>query len=71
MRTQPVQDEVFDRNVVTGNVEYFFGAPITGYQPATRIVLPPPELGCIEGQLQTIFALLLLLALDLQCASAQ
>src|SRR5215468_5700711 len=57
--------ELFDVRLVFGNVVYFLYASIRPQgHPVERIVLPPPELGCVEGQLQTMFAHLRLLALD-------
>src|SRR5215470_14797684 len=49
---------------VFGNVEHLFDATIPPDEATDRIVLPRPELGCVEGQLQTISVRLHLLALD-------
>ena len=49
--------DLLDRRRVGGNVENFLGTRVPREHAVEWIVLPPPELGGVEGKLQTIFAL--------------
>src|SRR5258708_15983463 len=55
VRMHPLH-ELLDRRLVSGKIENFLYARIHRDHAVERIVLPPPELGCVEGKLQTIFA---------------
>jgi hypothetical protein len=48
--------ELLDRSLVSGKIEYFHHARIHQHHVAEWIVLPPSELGCVEGKLQAVFA---------------
>src|SRR5262249_5161223 len=48
--------EVSDRYLISGQVKIFLKARISRANVAERIVPPPPESGCIESELQAVFA---------------
>ncbi len=48
--------EILDRYFIRSHIENFLKARIPRANTAKRIVLPPPEPGCIESELQTVFA---------------
>jgi hypothetical protein len=56
--------QIFDRQHIRRNIENLSKTSIPRTHLGEHIVSPPPELGCVEGQLQTIFARLYLLAFD-------
>ena len=56
VRMHPLH-EVLDQYLISGHVEDFLKARISRAHPPERIILPPPELGCVERKLQAIFAL--------------
>jgi hypothetical protein len=55
LRMHPLH-EVLDRYFIGGDLENFLKARIPRANAANRIVLPPPELRCVESELQTVFA---------------
>src|SRR5712692_7048989 len=55
VRMHPLH-EILDRYFVGSHIENFLKARIPRANAAERIVLPPPEPGCIESELQTVFA---------------
>src|SRR5262245_16430959 len=55
VRMHPLHD-LFDRCLVGGKIENFLCPRIHRDYVAERIVLPPSELGCVESELQAIFA---------------
>ncbi len=61
--------ELLDICPVFSNFEHLFQASIPPDDATDRIVLPPPEQGCVQGKLQTIFAVLQVLRrlLPLDC----
>jgi hypothetical protein len=46
----PLQ-ELFNRQLILGIIANFLSAPIPQEYPADRIVLPPSQLGSVEGKL--------------------
>src|SRR5215467_13304025 len=48
--------DLLDRSLVSGNIENLLRARITRKHAVALIVLPPPELGCIHGNLQARLA---------------
>src|SRR4029077_3772648 len=61
-------DEVLDRYFTSSHLENFVKARVPPGYAAQRIELPPSEFGCIEGELQLIFARLQVM---LRCMSAR
>src|SRR6266446_837300 len=55
VRMHPLLD-LLDRRLVRGNIENLLRARIPREHAVARIVLPPPELGCVHGKLQTRLA---------------
>src|SRR5262249_18033671 len=56
VRMQPLRNYVFDGYIARRSVENLLRASVTRDHATKRIILPPPELGCVESQLQTLFA---------------
>ncbi len=52
----PPPNELLDIGPVLGNAKHFLQSSIPPDETVERVVLPPPEMGCVEGKLQTIFA---------------
>src|SRR5260221_658833 len=54
VRMHPLHD-LLDSRLTFGKVEDFLSARIPAEHAVARIVLPRPELGCVEGKLETVF----------------
>jgi len=48
--------DLFKGRLILGDVENFLRARIAREYVVPRVVLPPPEPGCVKGKLQTVFA---------------
>src|SRR6266849_6337869 len=48
--------DLFLGRLIVGKIENLLSACIAGEHAMTQIVLVRPELGCVEGKLETVFA---------------